>query len=152
MTSMDDRGVVSPYPGEGAVDAAGATDVDEWVSRTRLPMLRVAHMIVGSRAIAEELVQDAYAQMLTRLEGVENRDAYLRSTVVNLCRSHLRRRGLERRHVVTERVVLESLEIDETWATVLGLPFRQRAVLVLRYYSDLSEAQTAASLQSTPDE
>lgn len=114
--------------------------------RARLPMVRLAHIILGSNAVAEEVVQDALIDLYRRGTAVLNPDAYLRTSVVNRCRSQLRRRALEQRHLEAPATVLEAPELDETWHAVLELPFRQRAVLVLRYYNDLTEPEIARTL------
>ena len=67
--------------------------------------------------------------------------------LLNLCRSNLRRTRLERSHVrVGLHRVLAEPELDETWLVLERLPFRQRAVLALRYYGDLPEIEIAALL------
>lgn len=126
-------------------------EFEEFVLRSRRSMVRLAHIVVGSNAVAEELVQDALIRVFERWRRLDSPDAYLRVCVMNSCRSHLRRRRVEQRHeergrVSIERVSLGSPELDETWAAVLELPFRQRAVLVLRYYEDLTEIETARAL------
>ena len=57
-------------------------------------------------------------------------EAYLWTIVTNLARGHLRRLRLERALLPETRIVHPAPDIDETWAVVCGLPFRQRAVLV----------------------
>ncbi|MGH2547552.1 MAG: sigma-70 family RNA polymerase sigma factor, partial [Actinomycetota bacterium] len=81
--------------------------------------------------------------------------AYLRTTVVNLARSHFRRRGVERRHA--ERQLpprpVEQPDLsgrEEMRLALLALPVRQRTAIVLRYYEDLSEAQTAELMRVRP--
>jgi RNA polymerase sigma factor (sigma-70 family) len=110
-------------------------------------MVRLAYVIVGSKEVAEELTQEAFARLHQRWDQVENPVAFLRTVVTNLCRSEARRAERERRRVAESSIaIVGDPEIDETWALVCRLPFRQRAVLALRYYADLPEAEIAEIL------
>jgi len=113
-------------------------------------MVRMARMLTGSKAVAEEVVQEAFLKMHQLGQAPLNPDGYLRTTVANLSKSHLRRLRLERRLAIRERIVFDDPEIDETWEAVCRLPFRQRAVLALRFYDDLSEAEIARILGCRP--
>ena len=64
----------------------------------RMPMVRLAALLVGSRAIAEEVVQDAFAAVSERWDGLDRPGGYLRTAVVNGCAQVLRRRSVEDRH------------------------------------------------------
>jgi RNA polymerase sigma factor (sigma-70 family) len=112
----------------------------------RAPMVRLAHVITGSNEVAEEVVQEAFVRLHRRLADVENPPAFLRTVVTNLCRTELRRARAGSRRAVHTVLTTEDPEIDETWAIVCTLPFRQRAVLALRYYADLPEAEIARAL------
>lgn len=116
---------------------------------TRVEMVRLAHLISGSNALAEEIVQEAFVRLRDRWDGLDNPGGYLRTTVVNACRSQLRRHDVEKRYARAQRpdeMVTGDQEIDETWSAVCKLPERQRAVLVLRFYEDLPEAEVAQIL------
>jgi len=116
-------------------------------------MVRLAFLMVGSTTIAEELVQDAFARMHRHWEHTEHPKAYLRMAVVNACRSHLRRLALERayrRHPSVTGEGSQLAEADELFDALAGLPSRQRAALVLRFYEDLSEADIAVALGCRP--
>ena len=112
---------------------------------------RLAYLLTGDRALAEDLVQDAFVRMFGRFRDLRHAEAfgaYLRKTVVNLARSHFRRRGVERTYVEREsRRPVFSVEQptgrEEMWEALRNLTPRQRAAVVLRYYEDLTEAQTA---------
>ncbi len=115
---------------------------------------RLAYLLTGDSDLAEDLVQDAFVRLIGRLGDLRRRDAfdaYLRRTIVNLSYSAFRRRRVERAYLATEAarglvlpVTLPDVEAaDEMWTQLRGLAARQRAVLVLRYYEDLSEQQTA---------
>jgi RNA polymerase sigma-70 factor (sigma-E family) len=110
---------------------------------SRDPMIRLARLFTGSVAAAEEIVQEAFLRIHQRGEPLENPEAYLRTIVTNLCKSHLRRLRLERG--VSQRGDFPVLnpEIDETWDAICNLPFRQRSVVVLRFYEDFSIEEIA---------
>lgn len=110
------------------------------------PMVRLARLLVGSPTVAEDLVQDVFVRML-HAPAADVPGAYLRVSVVNACHSWHRRRGREERalpHLVTRPDESSpARELDDALAT---LPFRRRAVLVLRYYADLPDDEIAALL------
>ena len=120
-------------------------------------LVRLASLLVDDVGRCEEIVQDAFVKVWRRppdLAGGEDRlPAYLRSAVLNGARSHLRRRGVERRHLRSVASPAASPEArpstsddDRVLAALRSLPDRQREVLALRYYLDLSEAEIAATL------
>ena len=125
-------------------------DVEDLYRSQRLAMVRLARLLTDSSAVAEEIVQDAFIRF-ARSPGRKNEPAaYLRVIVVNLCRSQQRRTLIERRLAPRAPLLSGIPEIDETWDLVRKLPFRQRAVLMLRYYEDLSEADIARVLNCRP--
>ena len=109
------------------------------------PMVRLAYLLTGSQAIAEELVQDAFVSVHRSWDRADAPAAYLRTAVVNACRSWGRRSSLERLRtpVPPEPVTLVA---DELWDVLQTLPPRQRAAIVLRFYEDLSDEEIAALL------
>ena len=122
-----------------------------------LPLCRLAFVILGNHALAEEIVMEALLKTFSgwgRLRDPSRADIYLRRVVINLARSKIRRRTLERRtneSMAREpRGGLVDLDARETtavvWAAVRELPERQRAAVVLRYYEDLPVAQVAEIL------
>jgi RNA polymerase sigma-70 factor (sigma-E family) len=120
------------------------------------PLVRLASLLVDDVGRCEEIVQDAFVNVWRRppdLSGDDRLPAYLRSAVLNGARSHLRHRGVERRHlraVATPSAAPEARPDTGDDARVLealrSLPTRQREVLALRYYLDLSEAEIATTL------
>lgn len=118
-----------------------------------VPMVRLAYLMVGSSTVAEDLVQDAFARMHRPWDTIEHPKAYLRTAVVNACRSHLRRQSLERAYKRHPSVVGETIaaaETDELFDALAVLPARQRAAIVLRFYEDLPEADIAVALGCRP--
>jgi DNA-directed RNA polymerase specialized sigma24 family protein len=114
---------------------------------------RLAYLLTGSHEQAEDLVQEAFVRVVGRFGHLRVPDAfpaYLRRTIENLHRSGLRRRRLERalrgarggRPV--EPVAPPDVGTREAlWRALRTLPPRKRALVVRRYYEDLSEADTA---------
>lgn len=119
---------------------------------------RLAFLLTGDRAEAEDLVQDAFVRVVGRFGHLRVPDAfgaYLRRTIVNLHTSQLRRKRLERAWLERERHAPTPTEPEvggreELWHAVLVLPPRQRAAVVLRFYEDLSERETAEVLRCSP--
>lgn len=116
--------------------------------------LRLAYLITGDHALAEDLTQDAFVKVFGRFHDLRNADAfwwYLRRTVVNLSQSHFRRRRVERAYLERQRP-LEGVagpdlgDRERMRAALQRLRPEQRAAIVLRYYEDLSEADTATIL------
>nr|MDT0658224.1 SigE family RNA polymerase sigma factor [Micromonospora sp. DSM 115978] len=127
----------------------------EFVAARSPSLLRTAYLLVGDWATAEDLLQTALTKTYLawkRLGRIEAVEPYTRRVLVNTATSWWRRRwhGERPTEVLPERAVPdqidEQLERDALWKHLRALPARQRAVLVLRYYEDLSEAQTAATL------
>jgi RNA polymerase sigma-70 factor (sigma-E family) len=109
-------------------------------------------LLTGDRAEAEELAQEALARTWWRwaVHRPDDPAAYARKVLVNRRRSLLRRAGVEARFLARTRVEPVPPPGDEQamvlWQAVQGLPPRQRAVLVLRFHEDLTEAEVARLL------
>ena len=129
-------------------------------------LVRLSWLLVGDQQLAEETVQDAFVAVHGRWSQLRNQDlalAYVRRAVVNSSRSVLRHRKVQDRYLsaetsertaygTTEEPSAETHALDHaTGAQLLAalgrLPRRQREVLTLRYYLDLSEAQIADTLR-----
>ncbi len=118
--------------------------------------VRLAYLLTSDAFQAEDIAAEAFAKVYVRWKRGEVRDvgAYLRRAVANEANSKLRRRYLERRESSRRsgddrgvRLVDEdAADRDEVWAALARLPDRQRHAVVLRYYEDLSEAETAQLL------
>jgi RNA polymerase sigma factor (sigma-70 family) len=131
---------------------APRSDAVEDFYRRRFPdAVRLAHLLSGDASVAEDLAQEAFVRVRERLDDVDAPWAYLRAAVVNACRSHHRSRG---REAVRMRLVGAAPEgqlgARELLDVVDALPYRQKAVIVLRYYEDLSEHDIAVALDCRP--
>ena len=113
-------------------------------------MVRLAALLLGTDATAEEIVQDCFIKVGRRWATVDHPAAYLRAAVVNACRSQRRRAALERARRPQPIAIEADLGADEVWDALACLPYRQRAALVLRFYEDMAEPDIAAALGCRP--
>lgn len=133
------------------MDAAERQAFDDFARARLAALLRFGHVLTGDPHEAADLVQEALArtvQAWPRLQRHDDPEGYVRRVMVRLATRLWRRRS---REVLLPSPVERTCEPGEAhdldlWARLARLPRRQRAVLVLRYYEDLSEAQTAAVL------
>ena len=122
-------------------------------------LVRLAVLLLADRAVAEELVQDAYVRLhqhWSRLRDPDRALGYLRTSVVNAARSAQRHRGVADRYLArwrpppdepsAEAGALGVLDHESVIAALRALPARQREALVLRYYLDLSESEIADAM------
>jgi len=122
-------------------------------------LLRLAFCLLGQRAAAEDAVQDAFVSAYVHWDGLRDpaaAPAYLRSAVINRCRSGLRSRWHEVGRPAlllvdlevssAEDAVVEQTERSRLADAVGRLPRRQREVLVCRYYLELSVDETSSVL------
>ena len=120
---------------------------------------RLAYLLTGDRHLAEDLMQEAFLRVGSRLRHVspEMFGPYVRRTVVNLARSHFRRSAVRRKYAGTieteselRRQRMEAGADSETrdalWNVLQTIPTRQREAVVCRFYFDMSEAETADAL------
>lgn len=136
-------------------DVDGDLESSRFVSfyeREYAATVRLAGFLSGERTIAEDIAQEAFMRLQPEFERLANPGGYLRTTVVNLCRNHHRRTSREAlrlaRHGVGPSAVSErAAELDET---LRRLPYTERAVIVLRYWLGLSEAEIATHLGCRP--
>lgn len=121
------------------------------------PLVRLAALLLHDVAAAEEVVQEAFIGLHGRWSGLRDSGAalgYLRRSVVNGSRSALRHRDVVERHAPAagvdgasaEEGALAALERQAVVQAVRALPARQREAMVLRYYADLSEEETATAM------
>ena len=142
-----------PSPANGAGPVDRATAVTALYQVHALGLVRLAHVMLGDRASAEDIVQEAFCGLYRRWSHLSDQGKalqYVRSAVLNGCRSAIRRArrpqpaGQPPGDESAEAVVLTRQERLELLAALRKLPHRQREVLVLRFYLDLTEAQIAA--------
>lgn len=143
-----------PYEraGLGAEDALTTLYTEHYRS-----LVRLAATLLDDPGLSEEVVQDAYVKMYRAWSRIREADAaigYLRTTVLNLARSRMRRRLVAPKHAPlpmpesapADEGAIDRLEHDRVIDALSRLPRRQREVIVLRYYEDLSENEIAKTL------
>ena len=135
------------------------TDFAAYLAARQPSLLRTAYLLTGNRHDAEDLVQTAFAKLYLSWDKVRNQgsmDGYVRRILVNEHNS-LWRRAWKRREHTADDTVLHALDKPHhdarddgvgaaLWEVVQTLPRKARAVVVLRYYEEMSEAETAATL------
>jgi RNA polymerase sigma-70 factor (sigma-E family) len=159
------RPVADAIPGTGTAEhrpppetGRAADEAVTMMYRTHYrALVRTAALLVGDVATAEDVVQDSFIAMhrgWRRLRDPGKALPYLRRSVINNARSVLRHRAVADRHPPLPASELPSAEISalaavqrsSVLAALSALSAKQREVLVLRYYADLSEAQIAAAM------
>jgi RNA polymerase sigma-70 factor (sigma-E family) len=157
----------SPLRATGERAAADRNDaITALYQAHALGLTRLAHIMLGDAVAAEDVVQEAFCGLYRRWGGLADRGKalqYVRSSVLNGCRSALRHRlrhgrpGTWREAVAAmkgapsaEDSALLSEEGRALLSAVQRLPHRQREAIVLRYYLDLPEAEIAAVMGISP--
>lgn len=154
-----DRGAAASVPRDLGEIRSADLAVEQLYREHRLHMVRLAYLLVGDRESAEDIAQDAFAALHRQWRRLRSTDAaigYLRTATVNGSRSLLRRRRTVRRFPQPDESALSvesaeatsllSAEHAEVLAAMRRLPDRQREVLLLRYWSELGEAEIARTL------
>jgi RNA polymerase sigma factor (sigma-70 family) len=113
--------------------------------------VRLAHLLTGSNDAADDIAQIAMSRLYDRFDELDRPVAYLRTTIVNLCRNwhrseYRRRRAISRTHPPAPEPDPQLYLLD----LIDGLPYRQKAVVVMRYWLDLPEREIAAHLGCRP--
>ncbi len=131
----------------------------EFVRAHSASLFRTAYLMTGDYQRAEDVLQAALVRVYQhwpRVDGMDRPVGYVRKVVVNQSLSWWRKRSS---HESPLKVIDEPAwggqedevaEHERVWAAVLSLPRRQRAVTVLRYYEDMTEAQIAETLGMAP--
>jgi len=148
---------VSELHGVLRVDAD--TGVAQLFRTHRLAMVRLAMLLVDDRETAEDVAQEAFAALHRRWSSLHDpaaAEGYLRTCVVNGARSALRRRRTVRRNPSPDEArltvdgadaaALVAEEHREVLQAIRSLPIRQREVILLRYWSQLTEPEIAMTL------
>jgi RNA polymerase sigma-70 factor (sigma-E family) len=131
-------------------------DFGDYLAARQPALLRTAYLLTGDRDQAEDLLQTSLAKLYLSWDRVQDRgavDGYLRRIMVNE-RNSLWRRAWRRREISTDRLPEPALRDDryddgthdELWQVVRSLPERARAVVVLRYYEQMTEPEVADAL------
>jgi len=144
-----------PEPGTLRLDAGAGAEaaVTALYQASALRLIRLAYIMLGDLQSAEDVVQEAFCGLYRRWDRLKDHSGalyYLRASVLNGCRSALRRRAVRRRVLAhqpaadsAEAVVLGGEQREEVIRALGRLPHRQREVLVLRFYSELSDEEIA---------
>jgi len=148
-----------PSPAQALIAPEPAEAVTALYQAHALGLIRLAVVMLGDRGAAEDAVQEAFCGLYRRWHGLSDPGkalSYLRSSVINGCRSALRRR---RRQASlnpstgdapgesAEATALIGEEHRQVLTAIRGLPARQREALVLRFYLDLDEEEIAATMR-----
>ncbi|GAA1629069.1 SigE family RNA polymerase sigma factor [Actinoplanes couchii] len=153
------RGLSARPRNAGSGTSGSPPAINELYHSRRLSLVRLAVLMVDDLHTAEDVVQDVFAALYRRhgpdLRGVADPHAYLITGVTNAARSALRRRRTARAYVAPEPGTIPAAEDEallgesdrEMLRALRGLTARQRQVLVLRYWSDLSEEEIADTLR-----
>ena len=128
--------------------------IEDFIDRNSRLLLRSAWLLTGNWASAEDLVQTSLLQSWLHWDEIkaDTPDFYVRRVLMNTFLSGQRRRWTRERPTagLPDRPGTDELTSSELrvviWRALSGLPARQRAVVVLRYFNDLTEAQTAEAL------
>jgi RNA polymerase sigma-70 factor (sigma-E family) len=138
------------------MDAAADAEFSDFMHGRWSQLVRLGYGLTGDRQLAEDLAQTAFAKAYAswgRVRRADNPDAYLRRIVVNANSTRFRKVRVD--EVLTAAVPEIVAAADEAdgrgerealMAALMSLPYGQRAAVVLRYWLDLSEAETAAIL------
>jgi RNA polymerase sigma-70 factor (sigma-E family) len=145
----------APPAGSEAAEA-----VSMLYEQTAVSLIRLAYVILSDRQAAEDVVQDAFCSLYRRFDRLADTGAlaqYVRASVINGCRSALRRRSVRNRKVMYElpsasadAAILGDEERTDVIRAVDRLPGRQREALVLRFYLDLPDGEIARLMNIRP--
>ena len=149
------------HPGRPARSAAADAAVTALYQAHALGLIRLAYLMLGDTAAAEDVVQEAFTGLYRRwahLSDPAKALPYVRSSILNACRTQLRRLGQPPpgagqdppSAVSAEAAALSGEDRRAVLSALRRLPGRQREVLVLRYYLDLPEPEIAAAMGIGP--
>jgi RNA polymerase sigma-70 factor (sigma-E family) len=147
---------LTPGDGDGAAGAGATSAVTALYRAHAVGLIRLAIVMLGDRAAAEDVVQEAFLGLYRHWAGLAdpaNALTYVRSAVLNRCRNELRQRRRPGRGEPAamagesaEAAVLIGEEHQRVLAAIRELPERQREALVLRFYLDMSEEEAARAM------
>lgn len=143
---LDDDVMIS----ERQREAASSTTFDDFYAQRWPHAFRLAALMTHDAEAGADIAQDVFAKMSQRWETIDRPDAYLQRALTNGS-SNWRRTGRAAERKMHLLVVRDhEVPHDGLSDAIARLPFRQRAVVVLRYYADLSEAEIARALDCRP--
>ena len=124
-------------------------DFDAVFHDQRLAITRLAYLLVRTEPVAEELAQEAFLRLYANFGTVENPAGFLRTAVVRLALTWRTRNAMERERIAMVPPTGDHgvTEPDETWQAIGRLRPERAAVLVLRFYEDLSNRDISRILQ-----
>jgi RNA polymerase sigma-70 factor (sigma-E family) len=140
-----------------AVETTGQEEFGQYMAARWPGLVRLAYGLTGDRWLAEDVAQSALASAYAawwRVRRADDPDAYVRRILVNTSNRRFRRRRVTE-HArepgeLPDRAVADSSDLIGQRSVLLSalreLPGRQRTIVVLRYFGDLSDAQVAAAL------
>lgn len=152
IAAGSDRAIADGDDRSGAARA----DSEEWFQdlyrSQRRSVVGLARLLTGSSAQAEDLAQEAFLRVYRRGGPIDEPVSFLRTVTVNVCRNWHRSTQRESLRAVrhgpdTDSVSPQARELD---ASLARLPYHERAVIVLRYWLDMSEAEIARTLECRP--
>jgi RNA polymerase sigma factor (sigma-70 family) len=132
-------------------DVGSWTGFDDFYAQQWPYAFRLAALMTHDAEAGADIAQDVFANMSRRWETIERPDAYLQRSLTNAS-SNWRRNGRTAARKLHLLAVSgdDDVSVDGLADAVARLPFRQRVVIVLRYYADLSEAEIALALDCRP--
>ncbi|MFZ1489230.1 MAG: SigE family RNA polymerase sigma factor [Ilumatobacteraceae bacterium] len=135
---------------DGRLDGAHPS-FDEWYLTAWPRAFKLAAFLTHDTQAGEDIAQDVLAEICRRWEHLDTPDAYLRRAITNASWNWKRHvRTIDRKLPLVAGTSRDELRFDHLADAIARLPFRQRAVIVLRYYADLSEVEIADALDCRP--
>jgi len=142
---------VSEYQARPDTRAVTQQSFEDFYASVWLRSFRLASFLTQDASAGEEIAQDVLLNMYRTWGKADNPEAYLRTAIVNAASNWRRRAGIGRSKLPLLATNHHTdLAAEELGDAIAALPFRQRAVIVLRYHADLSEAEIAETLGCRP--
>lgn len=138
--------------GNNVTSGSGQT-FSEFFRAEQAAAAQLALLLTGDRAAAEDVAQDAFTGLYARFDTIQQPRAYLRKSITNGVRARARaqgRRSLREQLVATGASTTSPEPVDPLIDVLNELPYKQRAVLVLRYWADAPDAEIADLLDLRP--
>lgn len=131
-------------------ERAAARSVEALYRAELSRVVRLAFLLTGDRAAAEEIGQETFVRLIPRFDGLRSPEAFLTTVTVNLCRDWGRRETTASRHRWSRPGAVHPpdlpRDVGELWLAVQRLPHHHREVVVLHYWADLPSREVARLL------